>query len=147
MTEEPSALRRWMTAGPEVNHLVAKYETASEAKEVVEHFGHHEQTKRAQKLFLEKIEKLSQVMTNMGNPFQEESCDLLCLDTKDIAHPRDAELVGRHFEMGRLCFQEFMKGLKGEEGCRFYDPIKKNRVDFFRQEPASVGPLKQRLLK
>ena len=28
VTEDPSALRRWMIAGPEVSHLVAEYEAA-----------------------------------------------------------------------------------------------------------------------
>ena len=33
VTEDPSALRRWMIAGPEVSHLVVQYESASEAKD------------------------------------------------------------------------------------------------------------------
>ena len=35
VTEDPSALRRWMIACPEVSHLVAQNEIASEAKETV----------------------------------------------------------------------------------------------------------------
>ena len=30
----------------------------------------------------------------MGNPFQEETGDLLSLDTKDVAHPSAAEQIG-----------------------------------------------------
>ncbi|KAI9516361.1 hypothetical protein NQZ68_017564 [Dissostichus eleginoides] len=37
LTEDPSALRRWMIAGPEISHLVAQYEAASEVKEGTEH--------------------------------------------------------------------------------------------------------------
>lgn len=33
VTEDPSALRRWIVAGPEVSHLVAVHDTASEAKD------------------------------------------------------------------------------------------------------------------
>lgn len=33
LTEDPSALRRWMVAGPEVSRLVAQYESISEAKD------------------------------------------------------------------------------------------------------------------
>ncbi|KAJ8388905.1 hypothetical protein AAFF_G00126610 [Aldrovandia affinis] len=40
-----------------------------------------------------------------------------------------------------------MKGLEGEEESTFYEPIKKNRVDFFRQVPASVDSSKQKVLK
>jgi len=147
VTEDPSALRRWMIAGPQVSHLVAQYEAACGTKEGTEHTSHHEETDRAQRVFLEKVEKLSQAMTDMCNPFQEESRDLLSLDTKDIAHHTAAELIGTHLEKGKVRFQEFMKGLEGEEESTFYEPIKKNRVDFFRQVPASVDSSKQKVLK
>ncbi|KAJ8377441.1 hypothetical protein AAFF_G00259990 [Aldrovandia affinis] len=86
-------------------------------------------------------------MKDMGNPFQEESRDLLSLDTKDIAHHTAAELIGTHLEKCKVRFQEFMKGLEGEEESTFYEPIKKNRVDFFRHVPASVDSSKQKVLK
>ena len=76
MTEDHSALRRWMVAGPEVSQLVAQYEIASEAKETVVHTNHHEQTPKVQQVFHERVHKLLQVFTDMGNPFKEESRDL-----------------------------------------------------------------------
>ena len=147
VTEDPSALRRWMIAGPEVSHLVSQYEAACGAKEGTKHTSHHEETEREQRGFLEKVEKLSQAMKDMGNPFQEESQDLLSLDTKDIAHPTAAELIGTHLEKGKDSFQKFMKGLEGTEESTFYETIKKNKVDFFRQVPATVDSSKQKVLK
>ncbi|KAK3881246.1 hypothetical protein Pcinc_014328 [Petrolisthes cinctipes] len=44
VTEDPSALRRWMIAGPEVTHLVAQYEAACGTKEGTEHASHHVET-------------------------------------------------------------------------------------------------------
>ena len=52
VTEDPSALIRWMIAGPEVSQLFAQYEIASEAKETVVHTNHHEQTPKAQQFSL-----------------------------------------------------------------------------------------------
>ena len=130
VTEDPSALRRWMIAGPEVSHLVAQYEVACGAKMSAEHTSHHEETERAQRVFLEKVEKFSKAMQDMGNPFQEDNRDLRTLDTNDIAHQTAAELISTHLEKGKVYFQEFMKGLESEEGSTFYEPIKKNRVDF-----------------
>ncbi len=83
----------------------------------------------------------------MGNPFQEESQDLLSLDTKDIAHHTAAELISTHYEKGKVRFQEFLKGLEDEETSTFYEPIKKNRVDFFRQEAPAADSSKQKGLK
>ena len=35
VTENPSALRRWMVSGPEVSHLVAQYDAVSQAKHAI----------------------------------------------------------------------------------------------------------------
>ena len=39
-------------------------------------------------------------MEEMGNPFKEESGDLLTLDTKDIADSSAAQLIATHHERG-----------------------------------------------
>ena len=87
VTEDPSASRRWIIAGPEVGQLVAQYDIASEAKETVAHTNHHEHTPKVQHVFLESVDTLFQVFTDMGNPFKEENRDLLSLDTNDIPIP------------------------------------------------------------
>ena len=54
VTEDPSALRRWIVAGPEVSRLATVYEIESEAKDAnYENIRHHEQTARAQRQFYE----------------------------------------------------------------------------------------------
>ena len=146
MTEDPSALRRWMIACPEVSQLVAQYEIASEAKEIVAHTYQHEQTPKAQQGFLERVDKLSQVFTDTGNPFKEESRDLSSLDTNSIAHLGGAELIFTHHARGITRFVEFMDGLESEVSP-FYEPITKTRVHFFRQEQICVNVTKQKVLK
>ena len=64
-------------AGPEVSHLVAEYEAASGAKDATVNSNHHEQTMKAQQVFLEKADKLTRVLQDFGNPFKEESRYLL----------------------------------------------------------------------
>ena len=120
MTEDPSALIRWMVTGPEVSQLVAQYEIASETKETVVHTNHHEQTPKVQQVFLERVDKLFQVFTDMGNPFKEESRELLSLYTNDIAHPSAAELIFTHHARGKTRFVEFMDGLESEVSTLFH---------------------------
>ncbi len=134
LTEDPSALRRWMVAGPEVSRLVAAYEAASSTKDATITSSHHEQKLGTQKLFFEKVEGLSKVLQEMGNPFQEETCDLLTLDTKDFADPSSAKAVTSHHEKGKQQYQAFMEGMQNDTECTFYKPIKKNKVAYFRQE-------------
>ena len=75
----------------------------------------------------------------MGNPFQEESTELLVLDTKNIADPALAELVGTHHERGREKFRSFMDGLQKDEECTFYDPM---TAFFFEHEQAASSSKK-----
>ena len=111
MTEDPSALSRWFTAGPEVSQLVDQYEIASEAKETVVHTNHHEQTPKLQQVFLERVDTLFQFFTDMGNPFNGKSRDVPSLHTNDIAHPSAAELIFTHHDRGRKRFVDFMDRL------------------------------------
>ena len=41
----------------------------------------HEQREKTQRLFHEKVGRLTKTIQDMGNPFQEDSGDLLTLDT------------------------------------------------------------------
>ena len=85
-------------------------------------------------------------MQEMGNPFQEESADLMVLDTKNIADPTLAEMVATHHRRGKEQFLSFMKGLEDEAESLFYQPIKKNPVSLFKQEQAE-GISKEIVLK
>ena len=118
ITEDPSALRRWMVAGPEVSYLVNKYETVSEGKDTNEE-QHHEQTAHAQKTFLDRVDKLFSTIKEMGNPFLEESKDLLTIDSKIVAHPTAAELISTHFEKGKNRLEEFLQSLEAEDHSKF----------------------------
>uniref|UniRef100_H3AU70 Uncharacterized protein n=1 Tax=Latimeria chalumnae TaxID=7897 RepID=H3AU70_LATCH len=55
LTEDPSALRRWMVPGPEVSHLVVEYEAVSGTKDAMKTSSHHEQTEATQRTFFENV--------------------------------------------------------------------------------------------
>ena len=84
----------------------------------------------------------------MGNLYTEETKDLLTLDTKRVAHPSVAEQIATHYENGQERFEKFMESLTTGSESKFYDPIKKNKVDFFSQMPEQTSKdLKQKNLK
>lgn len=132
ITEDESALKRWMVSGPEVSYLNAKYEALSLMKDANELTKHHEHTRAFQKAFLRKVNNLYAVMTEMGNPFTDDSEELVSLDTKNVAHPSAAEMVGQHFQKGKISFEKFYRSLQEWENCIFYEPINKNKTDFFK---------------
>ena len=45
---------------------------------------YHEQIKSVQVTFAKRVKSLCETMEGMGNPFKDETEDLLMLDTKDI---------------------------------------------------------------
>ena len=52
---------------------------------------HHQETEETQRTFLDTVAKLCTAIEGMGNPFEEESPDLLIQNAKDIADPIKAE--------------------------------------------------------
>lgn len=48
---------------------------------------HHEQARSTQVTFAQHFKSMVDVVEEMGNPFLEESKDLLQLDTRDIIDP------------------------------------------------------------
>ena len=80
LTEDPAALRRWTVAGPEfVDEISASIRNAQVKKP-----KHYAYTYAAQKDFFDKVARLQVTISEMSDPFEEESTDLYALDTKDI---------------------------------------------------------------
>ena len=93
--------------------------------------SHHEETATNQRTFLEKVQRLTSTLEEIGNPFQEETGDLLSSDTKDVAHPNTAERVATHVLIGNACFDAFLVVLETEDTGSLYAPIKKTKWTSF----------------
>ena len=64
-----------------------------------------------------RVGKLYSVMKEMGYPFQEETADLLTLDTKIIAIPDSGNMTTSRYKTGRSRFKAYIGGLgKCDEG-------------------------------
>jgi len=92
LTENPAALRHWMISGLEVARLIAEFEASSDTDERMKPGSakHHKEAKSTQLSLAKDVKSLILVIDDMGNPFTDESGDLLVLDTKDQA---DASVV------------------------------------------------------
>ena len=87
LMQNPAALRRWMVSGPEIARLIEEFRAAMEKPEKKLDCLHHEQTHSMQVTFFNQVKALSNVIEEMGNPFTDESNDLLVLDSRDLADP------------------------------------------------------------
>ena len=122
ITENPSALLRWMVAGPEISHVIQEYEAASQVKQNVKS-KHHEDTPAAQLRFHKEVKDLTCCIEAMGNPFMEEAQQLLTLDTKDVS---DVSTLTEYHMKGEEKFKDFRENLH-----TFYEPIKRNNFKLF----------------
>ena len=86
LTENPATLRRWMVSGPEMARLIEEFEVSTNKRNKTD-FRHHEQRKHAQITFGRDITSLTDVIKELGNPFAENSKDLLVLNSRDLADP------------------------------------------------------------
>jgi len=84
LTESPAALKRWIVSGPEMARVIGEFEASTEKRKKLDP-QHHEEAKHVQKAFQRDVRSLVSTIEEMGNPFTEESSDLLTLDSKDIA--------------------------------------------------------------
>lgn len=85
LTQNPEALRRWMISGPELARIIGEFEQSIEVRQKGSHEQHHhEQTKAAQVKFAHHVHSMCEVMEDFGNPFQDETAELLRIDNKDI---------------------------------------------------------------
>ena len=87
LTEDVQALRRWMISGPEIARIVHDFEESlhtDPGQVSPKDIPHHEQKRAVQNAFSKSVKGLALVIEEMGNPFSEESQDLLVLDNRNI---------------------------------------------------------------
>ena len=96
---------------------------------------HHEQTKGNQVIFLKHVKGLVEVMEEMGNPFMEESKDLLRLDSRDIIDPVVACNIHKAKDVGQKQYDAVITDRLLEQSVPFSEQIKKNKLLLFSRPP------------
>lgn len=135
LTQSPDGLRRWMVAGPEIVRMTAEFERCLETKHSHLETRHHEQRKSTQVTFGNHVSKLVEVMEEMGNPFLEETTDLLRLHTRDIMDPKVVSAVRQAEEIGQQQYQAFVTDRLLERSTPISETIKKNMLSLFSCPP------------
>ena len=92
LTQNESALQRWVICGPETSRLIDEFESlyAIDSENVQEH---HDSSKCSQARFLKDLINMNQELEELGNPFLDDGSELYALDTKKVANNDAALLV------------------------------------------------------
>ena len=135
LTQNPAALRRWMVSGPEIARLINEFQASMEKPEKESDRRHHEQCKSTQMAFFNQVKALSHVIEEMGNPFIDESNDLLVLDTRDIADPLVVNAMRTLKKTGQEQYDTFVTERLVTQTTPINDPIKRNKFPLFSRPP------------
>ena len=133
LTQNPRALLRRMVAGPEIARTIEGFETACLDNHTGRDIGrHYEHTMAVQVTFASEVQALVEVIEDLGNPFMEESGDLLVLDTRDIADPTVVTTVRGIEKKGHDQFDSFVTDRLVEPTSPVSDTISKNSMPLAR---------------
>jgi len=145
LTENDQSLQKWMVAGPEISRLVQEFEESLEMSAPKE-TKHHEQTSYYQKRFQQHLSAFITKTDEHGNPFSEESSELVSLLSKDIFDQDAVKSLHQLKVAGEAQFKAFQGRVLQEEGApNFYDPITRNNFVLLhkpKKRPKSKSKLK-----
>jgi hypothetical protein len=136
LTENPKALHRWMVAGPETARVIQEFEMSLEKGHKVERKEvpkHHDASKAVQTAFDKDVKALVTAMSNMGNPFVEESGSIVVLDSKDVASTDMVNTVKQVEKIGKDQYDVYVKERLIDKTKSIMDTIKKNNLPLFSQ--------------
>ena len=84
-----------------------------------------------QNTFARDVHSLVAVIEELGNPFEEDSQDLLVLDTKEIADPAVIETVRNAKQIGQDQFEAFSKECIVDRTKSIKEAIHRNKLPLF----------------
>ena len=140
LTESPSALLRWMVAGPEIARVVQEFQDGVHIKQDNRDIDHHEMSGASQKRFTTHVESLVEAIDEMGNPFIEQSNDIICLSTKAIADQSVQATVNKVRSLGESQYTEFVKERLVTREKSIKDAIPQNRLPLIKQRTQRSVP-------
>ena len=139
LTENPLSFRKWMLAGPEQARLLTEFE-AQYLPEVSEKYSHHEEGLSAQRTFKRQVLALVETIEDMGNPFLDDTPELLSLDKRHVIDESVAHSIRSIEALGKEKFREYEKAVILDRTKSIYDPIARNSLALFKRPKPKLKP-------
>ena len=89
-----------MVSGIEMARIIEEFQASTDKVGMATDTRGHEESNPIQVSFAQDVRSLTDVIEQMGNPFTENSSDLIILDTRDIANPAIIERVRQIEKLG-----------------------------------------------
>ena len=108
-------------------HLIGEFETTALEKHECDSY-HHEQRKHSQLAFAQNVKSLTETLEDVGNPFTEDSSDLLVLDSRNIM---DVAVANTVQQIEQIEYECYVEERLVKQTTSIMDPIKCNNLHLF----------------
>ena len=139
LTEITTALRRWCVCGPEIARVLNEFESCRQSKLYCLDNEHNDATLSTQVTFVKHVKSLVATIEDNGNPFQEDSKDIYCLDTKEVKNEKVVHTVYDIEEIGKKQFNEYVENRLNTSTEPVTKTIKKNNIEVFSTNMKSIS--------
>lgn len=136
-------LCRWMVAGPEISRMIQEFESISDTIPQ-SNSRHHEQVPSLQTSLAKEVRSLVSTFEEYGNPFQEDSGELVVLDTKDVIPSDVVKSVREVLSIGRRQCDNFIETRFVQRTTPITEPITTNKLTLF-STPKTKGVSKGKI--
>ena len=99
---------------------------------------HHEQTNSRQQRFSTQVLNLVKIISDFGNPFLEQSQDLLVLDTRNVMPENAINTVNNIENIGMNLFRQYFEHRLTSRNKSLFDPISKNKLPIFSRATTKI---------
>jgi len=136
-----------MVARPEVVRLIEEFQDATKQENQSQDTKHHDQSASVQTAFLKDVQSVIRMMEDFGNSFEEDSQDLLVLDTKNIAAPPGAVDASVVYTVGQVQFDNSVRERLVERTKPMEDAIHRNKLKIFSHDASKPHAKGKRQMK
>lgn len=135
LTENSNSLLRWTLAGPEISRSIQDFEELNLQTKSTYKNLHHEQSQSIQINFLKEVNALLNVFEEIGNPFEEDSGDLISLKSKTVFGLKSKESVDSAFSLGKTQYDAFVEHRLVNSNVGVMDTITQNKLSLLSTKP------------
>ena len=146
LTQNSSAFKKWLLAGPEQARLIQAFEKQFLVEKEGECF-HRDEGLSTQKTFKLHVLSLVEAIKDMSNPFLDQSEELLMLGSGNVMDESVVETVRKIEELGKEQFTSYYKSVLVDCSHSIHEPIKKTASHSSNAQSPNQKQNKQRLLK
>ena len=143
LTENPTALKRWMIAGPEFARLNTEFESLFLPEMDPDiNSRHHEKGLALQQSFKKQVTSLIHVIEDFGNPFMDSGPELVVLSSRECVNDEATSSVRQVEVLGKLQYDEFKRDEIDVGGKGIHKSIKKNELPLLSAPKTTKHPTK-----